>query len=137
MSAASYREAFTRACVAGKDKLSVADVAAFTGLTSSEAAQLVTFFDVDRDGELSFVEYVALRKVFLEAPTGDVGSVAAAFRAWDSDASGVIDAAELAKLRESLGVDAGTWDVIVKRCDVNGDGVVDALDLAAVLNAWG
>jgi hypothetical protein len=48
----------------------------------------------------------------------------------DLDASGAVDAADLAAL-------LGDWDLAGSSADLDGDGVVGASDLAAMLNAWG
>jgi calmodulin len=96
--------------------------------TEAELAQMVTEIDTDGDGEIDFGEFLAMMAKQMKAADGEE-EIREAFKVFDQDGRGFIDADELRDVLKSLGMVADdeecTTHDMIRVGDVDGDGACD------------
>lgn len=125
----------------GIDAGELSDLAKTTGQSASEIIQT---YDADQDGVLNADEMDAMMKTLRpphhpdeaaeggKPPPPPPDMKAEWFNTLDSDRSGGIDATELTDLAKHVDQ---TADALLNRYDTNGDGVLDASELDAMMQA--
>eukprot|EP01047_Picozoa_sp_COSAG01_P012812 COSAG01_NODE_585_length_15160_cov_15.779473_13_plen_152_part_00 len=100
--------------------------------TEAELAQMVTEIDTDGDGEIDFGEFLAMMAKQMKAADGEE-EIREAFKVFDQDGRGFIDADELRDVLKSLGMVADdeecTAHDMIRVADVDGDGACDSAAL--------
>lgn len=85
--------------------------------------------DMDKNGAINYSEFIAA--TMNELITKDAKKVHEAFKFFDKDGNGVIEAEDLKKILlsgDDISVDDEVVDEIVRECDYNGDGKIDYME---------
>ncbi|KAF1345104.1 putative calmodulin [Delphinella strobiligena] len=102
--------------------------------SNEDLQDIVAEIDVDNNGVIEFDEFFAImsRKV----KTSDTDSeLREAFRIFDRDGSGTINADELRDVMKALGEDLSSAEIdeMIKEADKNGDGSIDYEEFVRIL----
>ena len=102
--------------------------------TEEELADMISSVDENRDGEISFDEFVILMKSRI-GPVDPDQELRDAFAVFDTDNSGAIDRKELKRLMKKLGqkLSEQELDAMMDEVDTNGDGEISFEEFKALM----
>lgn len=114
----------------GTGDITVAELAAvFRSLgqnpSDTELQDIISEVDTDRDGTISFAEFISM--MTRKTSTSDIeAEIKAAFNVFDSDHCGFIRAAELKSVMSTIGENLtdGEIEEMINLVDTNGDGKI-------------
>ncbi|TRY79097.1 hypothetical protein TCAL_11703 [Tigriopus californicus] len=102
--------------------------------TEDEIQDLIMESDLNGDGTIDFKEFLAMMKR-KSAETDQTEALREAFRIFDKDRSGFIEAKEIFSVTSTLGqaLSKEELNAFMKEADLNGDGKLDYAEFAKVM----
>lgn len=104
-------------------------------VTHAEVNEMMQLADADGSGKLSFWEFATLMAYQMGKSTNPDKTLHAAFKHFDTDGSGTIEADELREVMRGMGERISERDIrnVMGDMDVNGDGVINYDEFAKVV----
>jgi len=135
-----YRQAFETFDTDKTGDITVSELAAvFRSLgqnpSETELQDIISEVDTDRDGTISFSEFISM--MTRKTSTTDIeAEIKAAFNVFDSDKCGYIKADELKSVMSSIGETLTDSEVeeMINLVDTNGDGKISFEEFVSIIN---
>ena len=104
----------------------------------AELEKMIQMADIDGSGDIDFVEFVTLvahKMKWDESRDNTESKVVEAFRLFDEDGSGSIDASEMKRMLINLGekITLEEAEKVIRVFDQNGDGMIDVEEFAKAI----
>ena len=96
------------------------------GVSEERLQQMIREVDIDKNGTINFAEFLSMMKIKIRTIVDLRKKISEMFQTFDVDGDGAITGEELKLVLERLGgnLTEEQTEVIIKRYDDNGDGVV-------------
>jgi len=95
--------------------------------TMDDVKKMIAGVDIDKNGKIEFEEFLEMMASGVTSVTTMEGPLLQAFKQFDKDGNGFIDASELKKTMRELGQNLTDDEIesMMKEADTNGDGKID------------